>query len=63
MPACSTALRQQQIVNTSKYSFIITGEGIDCLDCILPGVQVTTGLGFFLCSSHLCDNEDCDSLL
>ena len=28
-----------------------------------PGVQATTGLGFFLCSSHLCDSEDCDSLL
>ena len=23
-----------------------------CLDCMLPGVQITTGL-FFLCSSHL----------
>ena len=34
-----------------------------CLDYMLPGVQVTAGLGIFLCSSHLCDNEDCDSLL
>ena len=34
-----------------------------CLDCMLPGVQVTAGLRFFLFSSHLCDNEDCDSLL
>ena len=35
-----------------------------CLDCMLPGVQVTVGLGFFLRSSALCDNEDsCDSLL
>ena len=34
-----------------------------CLDCMLPGTQVTAGLGFFLRSSHLCDNEDCDSLL
>ena len=33
-----------------------------CLDCMLPGVQVTAGLGFFLRSSHLCDSEDCDSL-
>ena len=24
-----------------------------CLECVLPGVQVTAGLGFFLCSSHL----------
>ena len=34
-----------------------------CLDCMLPGVQVTTGLGFFQCLSQLCDSEDCDSLL
>ena len=34
-----------------------------CLDCMLPGVEVTTGLGFFLRSSHLCDNKDSDSLL
>ena len=33
-----------------------------CLDCVLPGVQVTAGLGFFLCSSHLSYNEDSDSL-
>ena len=26
-------------------------------------VQVTTGLGFFLCLNHLCDSEDCESLL
>ena len=30
---------------------------------MLPGVQVTTGLGFFLCSGHLSDSEDSDSLL
>ena len=30
--------------------------------CILLGVQVTTGLGFFLHSSYLVDNEDSDSL-
>ena len=37
-----------------------------CLDSMLLGVQVTTGLGFFLHSSHLVLNEDtenCDSLL
>ena len=33
------------------------------LDCVLPGVQVTAGLGFFLHLSHLCDSEDHDSLL
>ena len=33
------------------------------LDCVLPGVQVTAGLGFFLHSSHLIDCEDSDSLL
>ena len=35
-----------------------------CLDCMLPaGVQVTTALGFFLCSGRLSDSEDSDSLL
>ena len=34
-----------------------------CLDCMLPGVQVIAGLGFFLRSSHLSYNEDSDSLL
>ena len=34
-----------------------------CLDCMLPGVQVTTVLVLFLCSSHLSDSEDSDSLL
>ena len=29
---------------------------------ILHAVQVTAGLAFFLCSSCLSDNEDCDSL-
>ena len=33
-----------------------------CLDSMLPGVQVTAGLGFFLHSSHLSDSEDCDPL-
>ena len=30
-----------------------------CLDSMLPGIQVTAGMGCFLCSSHLCDSEDC----
>ena len=37
--------------------------GSTCLDCMLPGVQVTAGLGFFLCSSCLSDSENSDSLL
>ena len=47
-----------------KISFqLVCGSYIACLDYMLPGVQVTAGLKFFLHSSHLCDNEDCDSLL
>ena len=42
---------------------LVCGTHGACLDCLLPGVEVTTGLGFFLCSSYLCDSEDCDSLL
>ena len=34
-----------------------------CLDYMLPGVQVTAGLGFYLHSSGLSDSKDCDSLL
>ena len=33
-----------------------------CLDCTLPGVQVTAGLEFFLHSNNLSDCEDNDSL-
>ena len=33
------------------------------LDSMLPGVRVTAGLGFFLCSGCLGDSEDSDSLL
>ena len=33
------------------------------LDCMSPEVQVTATLWFVLYSSHLCDSEDCDSLL
>ena len=28
-----------------------------CLVNMLPGVQVTAGLGFFLCSAHLSDQQ------
>ena len=42
---------------------LVCGSHGACLDCMLPEVEVTAGLGFFLRSSHLCDNEDCDSLL
>ena len=38
--------------------WLVCGSHGACLDCMLPGVQVTAGLRFFLCSSHLCDNED-----
>ena len=34
-----------------------------CLDSMLPGVQVTAGLGFFLRSGCLGDSKDSDSLL
>ena len=45
-------------------SQLVCGSVGTCLGCMLPGVQVTAGLGFFLRSSPLCDNEDsCDSLL
>ena len=42
---------------------LVCGSHGACLDCMLPGVQVTAGLGFFLCSSHLSESEDSDSLL
>ena len=43
-------------------SKLVCGSCGACLDCVLPGVEVTTGLGFFLHSSHLSYNEDSDSL-
>ena len=47
-----------------KFPFrLVCGFRGACLDCMLPGIQVTAGLGFFLYSSHLSDSEDCDSLL
>ena len=51
--------RMQNIIS----SLLVYGSHGTCLDCMLPGVQVITGLGSFLHSSHLCDSEDCDSLL
>ena len=46
-------------------SQLVCGYHGACLDCMLLGVQVTDGLGFFLRSmaSHLVDNEDIDPLL
>ena len=44
-------------------SWLVCGPYGVCLDYILPGVQVTTGLGFFLHLSHLCGSEDHHSLL
>ena len=41
---------------------LVCGSHGACLDSTLPGVQVTAGLGFFLCSSRLSDSEDRDSL-
>ena len=32
-------------------------------DHMLPGVQITAGLGFFLCSGRVSDSEDSNSLL
>ena len=44
-------------------SRLVCGSHDAYLDCMLLGVQVTAELGFYMCSSCLCDNEDCDSLL
>ena len=45
--------------------WLVCGAHGACLDCLLPGVEVTAGLGFFFCVQviYLCDSEDCDSLL
>ena len=52
------------IVQTGNFfQFIIIQSFIFCLSCMLPGVQVTAGLGFFMYLSHLCDSENGDSLL
>ena len=42
---------------------LVCGSHGACLDSMLPGVQVTVRLGFFLYSSHLSDGEDSHSLL
>ena len=44
---------------------LVCGSHGACLDCMLPGVQVTAGLGLFLCVQvvYLSDSEDNDSLL
>ena len=43
-------------------SQLVSGSHGTSLECMLPGVELTAGLGIFLCSSHLCDRENCDSL-
>ena len=42
---------------------LVCGSRGACLDSVLPGVQVTARLGFFLCSGCLGDSDDSDSLL
>ena len=46
-------------------SRLVCGFCAMCLDCTLPEVEVTAGLGFFLRSCHLSVivHEDSDSLL
>ena len=44
-------------------SWLVHGSCGACLDCMLSGAQVTAGLGFFLCSNHLSDCEDSNSML
>ena len=39
-------------------SWLACGSCGTCLNCMLPRVQITTGLGFFLHLSHLSDGED-----
>ena len=41
--------------------WLVCGSCGACLDSMLSGVQITTGLGFFLCSSHLSVSDDSDS--
>ena len=45
-----------QIVQGEKSFAVFT-------DHMLPGVQITAGLGFFLCSGRVSDSEDNNSLL
>ena len=42
---------------------LVCGSHRACLDCMLPGVKSPLEWDYFPCSSHLCDSEDCDSLL
>ena len=56
MVECQTNYKKRNIVGGS--SSVAKGGHI-----MLPGVQVTAALGFFLYSSHLSDSEDSDSLL
>ena len=44
-------------------SLLVCGSRGACLDSMLPGVQVTAGLGFFLHSSCLSVSDDSDPLL
>ena len=46
-----------------KLDILVCGSYGTCLDSTLFGVQVTTGLGFFLHLSYLVYTEDSDSLL
>ena len=43
--------------------WLVCGSCGVCLDCMLPGIEVTAGLGFFLHSNSSSDCEDSDSLL
>ena len=61
---------KKQIVKLQHYTDKINAlkrqiapECVTCLNNMLLGVQVTTGLGFFLRSSHLVHTEGSDSLL
>ena len=42
-------------------SQLMCGSQDACLDYMLPGVQVTAGLGFFLYSKSLSDSENSDA--
>ena len=58
--------RNHQIVwhNAEKVpSWLVCGSYDPYIECMLSGIQITAGLEFFLSSSHLCNSEDCDSLL
>ena len=48
----------QWSINLKTIVCLTCGSHGTWLNCMSPRVQVTTGLGFFLCSSCLCDSED-----